>query len=334
MKKEFGEYRRLAKGAFACSSLWQGEDHLLYVRGNGFLIPFSEEYLRFRYKDIQALVIVGTSGRWVSAILYALGALLFAGLCALILGMGQGDGVGPLVVTLVFPFPLTMAFLLLFVRTLLLGQRCKVEVQTSLKKERFRMLTRLPLAQRVVESMNELIRESQKELSEAGPLHQEVAGRNDEAESFDGLSIPLAAAPVFLTSVIMGGLMLVQLHIQSVVIAWTTQVLGLCLVPLLLVAIAASVRRLTADGIRFPLWGLLGSLLAVGGGGFIFLVYAAMVDPAVTVSPIVYIDAFSTVNRIDDLGFYLYFLIVALSILILGGVGLLNVILRKGVDKK
>ncbi|MFK5923503.1 MAG: hypothetical protein QM496_15100 [Verrucomicrobiota bacterium] len=334
MKKQFGEYQRLAKGVFSCSSLWQGEDHLLYVRGNGFLIPFSEEYLRFRYKDIQALVIVGTSGRWVSAILYALGTLLFAGLCALILSMGEGEDVGALVVTLLFPFPLTMVFLLLLVRTLLLGQRCKVEVQTSLKKERFRMLTRLPLARRVVESLDELIQESQKDLIVAGDTGQEFHESKERSEPSSGLSIPLSAAPAFAASAVMGAMMLVQLHVQSVVIAWVTQLMGLFLVPLLLVALAASVRRLTSDGIRFPLWGVLGSLLAVGGGGFIFLVNAAMVDPAVTVSPIVYIEAFSSVNRIDDLGFYLYFLIVALAILTLAVVGLLNVMLQKGVGKK
>ncbi len=337
MKKQFGEYQRLARGAFGCSSLWQGGDHLLYVRGSGFLIPFSEEYLRFRYRDIQALVIVGTSGRWVSAILYAIGLLLFGALSVLILSLMKAGEFAPLVVTLLFPFPLAMLFLLLFVRTLILGQRCIVEVQTSLKKERFRMLTRLPLARRVTEATDELIRQAQQALLEEGSDELQGSARAGagirELNQSGGLSIPMAAAPGFAASLIMGGLMLVQLHVESVMIAWTTQLLGLLLVPLMLFAIAASVRRLTADGIRFALWGLLASLMAVGGGGFIFLVNAAIVDPAITVSPFSYIEAFAKVNSDSSLGFYLYFLVVALFILTLGAVGLLNVILRKGVNK-
>lgn len=332
MKKQFDEYRRLARGVFACSSLWQGEDHLLYVRGSGFLIPFSEEYLRFRYRDIQALVIVGTSGRWVSAVLYGIGLVLFGFLCALILSLREGASVAPLVVTLLFPFPVAMVFLLLFVRTLILGQRCVVEVQTSLKKERFRMLTRLPLARRVVECLDAPIREAQQDLHEEGAMEVDRQGEKVVGDQSGGLSIPKPALPVFAVAVLMGLLMLLQLHDVSVMITWTTQVLGLLLVPLILFAIAASVRRLTADGIRFPLWGLLAAMMAVGGGGFIFLVNAAMVDPAVTVSPFSYIEAFAKVNSETSLGFYLYFLIVALAILILGALGLLNVLLRKGVQ--
>ncbi len=336
MRKYFDEYRRLARGVFGCSSLWQGEDHLLYVRGSGFLLPFSEEYLRFRYRDIQGLVIVGTSGRWVSAILYGIALLLFGSLCALILSLREGEGVAALVVTLLFPFPLTMVFLLLFVRTLILGQRCVVEVQTSLKRERFRMLTRLPLARRVVESLDGPIREAQRDLHEEqeGLGEVEQQGEKVAGDQSEGLSIPKPALPAFAVAVFTGLLMLLQVHVESVPIAWVTQLLNLLLVPLILFAIAASVRRLTADGIRFSLWGLLAALMAVGGGGFIFLVNAAMVDPAVTVSPFSYIEAFAKVNSETSLGFYLYFLIVALAISILGALGLLNVLLREGVKGK
>ena len=125
--------------------------------------------------------------------------------------------------------------------------------------------------------------------------------------------------------------MLLQLHLESIGIAWATQILALFLVPLLLFAIAASVRRLTADGIRFPLWGLLATLLVLGGGSFVFLVRAAMIDPAVTVSPLAYIGVFSQVNSDNELGFYLYFLICAVFMLALGGIGLIQSVMKKGL---
>jgi len=321
---------------FGCSSLWRGEDHLLYVRGSGFLIPFTEEYLRFRYRDIQALVIVGTSGRLLSGILYGVGALLFGGMCGLILSLREPGELWPLVLTLLFPFPLAMLLLLLFVRTLVLGQRCVVEVQTSLKKERFRMLTRLPFARRVLDSLEEQIQQAQKDLdvADAHSFKEEQEVLEQGQLSGPHLVVPVSAMPAFAASLAMGVIMLLQVHMESTVIAWTTQLLGLILAPLILFAMASSVRQLTADGIRFVLWGLVVSLLVIGGGGFVLLVGSAVVDPAVTVSPISYIEAFATVNSDTSLGFYLYFLITAVAMLVLSATGLLQVVLWKNSNKE
>ena len=326
MKKQFGEYQRLARGTFGCSSLWQGEDHILYVRGSGFLIPFTEEYLRFRYRDIQALVIVGTSGRLLSGILYGIGVLLFGALCGLMLSLRESGEVWPLVLTLLFPFPVTMVFLLLFVRTLVLGQRCVVEVQTSLKRERFRMLTRLPIARRVLDSLEKQIQLAQKDLDveSARSVQQAQAVLEPGQAGGRRLSIPLSAMPAFAASLIMGVFMLLQVHMESVLIAWTTQLLGVLLAPLVLFAIASSVRQLTADGIRFALWGIVASLLVIGGGGLILLMIAAIDDPAVTVLPFSYIKTFATVGSDTNLGFYLYFLVTGIAMLVLGAIGLLQ----------
>jgi len=329
MKKQFGEYQRLARGVFGCSSLWRGEDHLLYIRGSGFLIPFTEEYLRIRYRDIQALVVVGTSGRLLSGILYGIGALLFGGVGALIMSLREPGELGPLVLTLLIPFPITMLFLLFFVRTLVLGQRCIVEVQTSLKKESFRMLTRLSFARRVLDSLEEQIQMAQKDLN-IGNV-QSSQEDSEEQESMGGLqlSVPASAMPTFAASLLLGTLILLQLHTESNVIAWATQVTGALLAPLVLFAISSAVRQLTADGIRFSLWGIVTALLAIGGGGIIFFVNAAVDNPAVTISLSYYIEAFVTLNRDADLGFYLYFIIMAVAMLLLGVIGMIQALLWK-----
>lgn len=324
MKKHFGEYQRLARGAFGCSSLWAGEDHLLYVRGSGFLIPFSEQYLRFRYQDIQALVLVGTSGRLLSGVLYGVGLLLSVGLCALILGLGDSGQIGPLLATLVLPFPLAMVFLVLLVRTLLLGQRCVCEVQTSLKKEKLRMLTRLHHARRVVDAVDEKIQLAQQELLVDDTRLSGLPGTPGGPDAGQGgqLTVPGSALPTFAAASILAVLMLLQLHQANVALAWASQIMGMVLAPLVLFAIASSVRCLTSDGIRFALWGLLAALLATGGGALIFILKTAVEDPAVTVSLVSYFEAFAIVSSESDLGFYLYFLILAVSMLCLGIIGL------------
>jgi len=73
--------------------------------------------------------------------------------------------------------------------------------------------------------------------------------------------------------------------------------------------------------------------LAIGGGGFILLVIAAVEDPAVTVSPFSYIEVFTTVIRDTNLGFYLYFLVTAVAMLVLGIIGLLQIVLWRNSKK-
>ena len=77
-------YRKLAKkgGLFAYYSIWQGADHLITAETT----MASEEYRRFYYRDIQAIVIRKTAWHHVFSLLSGLPAVLF-----MILGV-WGDG--------------------------------------------------------------------------------------------------------------------------------------------------------------------------------------------------------------------------------------------------
>lgn len=254
-----------------------------------------------------------------------MGLLLSAGLCALILGLGSPGQVGPLVAALLLPFPLLLVFLFLLVRTVVLGQRCVCEIQTSLKKEKLRMLSRLPRAGQVVETLDERIRSAQRGLvadGQAGsgmPAASGGAGADGEA----GVVVPGSAVPTFAVATVLAAVMLLQLHMASAALAWLSQLMGMVFAPLLLFAITASVRCLTSDGIRFALWGLLVGLVATGGGAVVFLFKTALEDPAVTVSLVSYFEAFAFVSSGTELGFYLYFLLLAAAMLSLGIIGLL-----------
>ena len=59
----------------AATSLWVAEDHLLQITGEGFILPLSEKYARFYFRDIEALHTVRRSGRGVNVTLGALAAL-------------------------------------------------------------------------------------------------------------------------------------------------------------------------------------------------------------------------------------------------------------------
>ena len=61
MKAFSDSYRCLARDPLGLSSLWLGEDDLVYVKGSGFLMPFTEEYKRFRLGEIQSFSVAKTS---------------------------------------------------------------------------------------------------------------------------------------------------------------------------------------------------------------------------------------------------------------------------------
>ena len=85
------EYRRLPGGGFSFAGmryrLWLGGDHLLCVSGPGY----TEEYRRFYYRDIQAIITRRTARGEVLSIVFA----SLAGIVAAVfipIGMREGEG--------------------------------------------------------------------------------------------------------------------------------------------------------------------------------------------------------------------------------------------------
>ncbi len=143
-------YRKLAKkgGLFAYYSIWQGADHLITAETT----MASEEYRRFYYGDIQAIVIRKTAWHHVFSLLSGLPAVLF-----MILGL-WGDG-------------LAYAWLALAVWTgamlginLWRGPTCVCHVRTAVQNERVRALVRLRRVHRVLDQITPLIAQAQGHL--------------------------------------------------------------------------------------------------------------------------------------------------------------------------
>ena len=143
-------YRKLAKtgGLFAYYSIWQGTDHLITAETT----MASEEYRRFYYRDIQAIVIRKTAWHHVFTVLSGLPAVLF-----LILGI-FGDG-------------LAYAWLALAAWTgamlginLWRGPTCVCQVRTAVQNVRVRALARLRRVDRVLAQITPLIAQAQGNL--------------------------------------------------------------------------------------------------------------------------------------------------------------------------
>src|SRR6266404_2890795 len=133
--------------------LWLATDHLLAVR----TVWFTEEYKRFYFRDIQAILIAKTTTwkTWnlllgVAAGLVLLVAVLSSSGLSLALLLGLGG--------LLF---------VLFLVNLLQGPTCICQIRTAVQTERLPTLRRLRTARKVIARLKPIIAEAQ------GPLAPE-----------------------------------------------------------------------------------------------------------------------------------------------------------------
>ena len=138
--------------------LWEGEDHLLVVQTNGY----TEEYRRFHYRDIQALVVQRTRT---------------GGIGSLILGLFTAITAVPILVSgterwaLIFP-GLLFLFLLIHV---LMGPTCRVRLITAVNQQSLDSIGRLRTFRRVLARIGPRIEQAQGTLAP-----EEIVARTDE----------------------------------------------------------------------------------------------------------------------------------------------------------
>lgn len=129
-------------------SLWRGPDHLLAVAST----PASEDYRRFYFSDIQAIVIRKTASGDIAKIIGLVASALL---------------VWPLVWDILDDSPLSLwwiplvMMLAIFLIQWFQGPTCKVHIQTPVQVEQLPSLNRLKQAERVVRELMEPIREAQ-----------------------------------------------------------------------------------------------------------------------------------------------------------------------------
>jgi hypothetical protein len=183
------EYRRLPgrgikrqgflAGSFTArrARLWLGQDHLLSVESQWY----TEEYRRFYFRDIQAIIIRKTlTGRIINIVLGVLALLNLLGAFA------STDGLRVFwsVIMGVFAF-----FLLL---NTLAGPTSACHLRTAVQTEELASLRRVRRARKVLARVRPLIAEAQGELTP-----EEIAGRTEPVagSAFSAPAAPPGAAP-------------------------------------------------------------------------------------------------------------------------------------------
>lgn len=146
------EYRRLTRARnrslFALvsssrTSLWLGKDHLLQIDTSGY----TENYKRFHFRDIQALVLCKTDAWLYRAVVLAALASFF--------GLLPRLGGGPVAAWIFGIIAGVFAIFLFF--DLLAGPTAKCYLRTAVQTERLVALSRLRRARYVFEILRPLI---------------------------------------------------------------------------------------------------------------------------------------------------------------------------------
>jgi hypothetical protein len=160
MMKQGKEYIRLpgkgrVKAGFVAlartkASLYAGPDHLLSVY-NSF---FTEDYRRFYFRDIQAIVVSGTPARTRWSALSGSIALLL-----LLLAYLAGEYWG------VFFISLAILFLIIFAVNFLKGPTCCCRLYTAASQTELPSLGRLGYAMKTLDIIRPLIEQSQGTIS-------------------------------------------------------------------------------------------------------------------------------------------------------------------------
>ena len=156
--------RRLTLG-FSRSSLWLGKDHVLHVMNRGY----TEDYRRFYYKDIQAILVRQTvTGKVINIILG-----IITGLSLMVLGLGwfrwHWESFA------LIPVALAAAlWMLIFVLHVTAGPTCVCHLRTAVQFEPLPSLFRIRTARKAIALLRNRIESIQ------GALASEALGATTE----------------------------------------------------------------------------------------------------------------------------------------------------------
>ena len=154
------EYKKLrgSSSLIKRTRVWLGTDHVLSVENLGY----SEEYRRFYFRDIQAIIIqrtkLGVILNWIFGLLLVVPVLgIGAGLLALLKRPFQSDD-------LILFIPLCFfggLFLVCLVMNIVRGATCACYIKTAVQTERVAALNRVRTAQEFIEKIRPFIVEAQ-----------------------------------------------------------------------------------------------------------------------------------------------------------------------------
>ncbi|MFC1823360.1 hypothetical protein ACFL9T_11680 [Thermodesulfobacteriota bacterium] len=275
MARKQNPYRRLrgiGRGVFGYNRLYLGTDHLLAV----YSIYYSEDYKRFYYRDIQALVTRKTiTGKIQNiclgtiSLLFLLSALWFKGGWALFFNMMAG----------------------IFVMFLLInwfrGPTCISHIMTPVQTVRLFAFTRLKNTRRAMNHLKSLVEGTQGNLSQEAKSRLEMGQKEKPKTGLRGRPRPLKHEYggfhnlLFYSLLANGIFAAIDMFVQSITLALLSSLLFLAVPVLLIMALIKQTGSDLYVSLKTMTWSTVGYICTSYILGYIIVFYVVLENPGI-----------------------------------------------------
>ncbi|MCK5230992.1 MAG: hypothetical protein KAR13_12035 [Desulfobulbaceae bacterium] len=305
MTKQEKIYKRLPgkkKGLIGIYTLWQGPDHLLAIDSK----RFSEDYKRFYYNDIQAIITRRTSRGKIYNLILGVFCVFFV-LLAL---PSRGGGA-------VFFMVMAGLFLLALLVNLFLGPTCVCHLQTAVRFERLPSLNRLKNAYKAVKILKPLIEKAQGSLTpealetyflgnslkrSVGPRERDASsGRRHEHGNFHkALAILL---------LVYGVIIFIDMFINNPGVSLIMSGVGMAAVVVMIIALVRQQGSDIYNALKSTTWATLALMIMEMVLGYVIAMTVVFKNPVIANNQWEMIKAISEISPFDSswhLGIYIF----------------------------
>jgi hypothetical protein len=270
MSKESRPYRRLSGPGFLTPHrLYTGADHLLSITATSF----SEDYMRFYYKDIQSIILRKTIKGKLFNLLLATFLVIFL-LSALRVHGGWAG----------FFFVLTGLFFLLLIINWLRGPTCTCHIMTPIQTVILPALRRISKAKKALARLRPLIEGVQGVLSEESlpEIRQEVLSPHiktqQKAIKHEHGNFHVILFALFAVSGLFIG---IGIFYQSIVISLMSGLVVLSATILLIVSLVKQTGSDLSVSLKTITWLTTGYLFIVYLSSYVVSIYAMVKNPGI-----------------------------------------------------
>lgn len=257
--------------------LWAGKDHLLLVYNSGY----TEDYKRFYYRDIQAVVTRKTGRGVVWSTVLGLFAVFFAALSST---TGKDAAV-------VF-WVIAGSFFALLLANILRGPTCITHLQTAVSREELPSLDRLRKANKVIERLRPLIEAAQGTISREEMRARATAATGlPRSESRGGPVAPAAKAftpyggrihaALFSLLLVDGAASAANIFITSMALDLVGSALMMAISILIIISLAKQHDSGMGKGLRTVTWSSLAYVCLMFAMSYAFFVSLFVTNPEV-----------------------------------------------------
>lgn len=309
-------YKKLRGSAFFSSNrLYRGPDHLLSIRNN----LFSEEYLRFYYKDIQTIITRKTPTDKILSICFSFFLFLFL-IFALMLTGGWS----------VFFFVLSGIFFIPLVINLLKGPTSISYIQTPIQTVKLSCIRRLKNAEKAIAQLKPLIEQNQGLLAEEQIKNINRRYEDTGLPSDTSMNTPKITLKhengkfhlsVFSFLILSAVLIVIDIFYQHMALSIISGLIFLIMIVLLIIALIRQVGSDLYMSIKIYSWSIIGYICLNATFSYVFLLMSIIKNPEKAGNQWELLKHLSLISPLDNsfaFALSIFFLMYTLIIGILG----------------